>query len=91
MSGSGVNKVRVAISVTVDTKADLDRIIAQELEDDQCHDRPERSKSETLKMVLRKGVAPGNKNTRSPTRSQVADLRRCSDRILATCGTRCGS
>ena len=38
-----------------DTKALLDGIIQQELELDGCSDRPERSKSMILEMVLLKG------------------------------------
>ena len=52
---SGANKVRVDISVTADTKANLDNVIALELEDDRSRERPERSKSEILEMVLMKG------------------------------------
>ena len=55
MSREGANKVRVDINVTADTKALLDAVIADELEEDRCNDRPERSKSEILEMVLRKG------------------------------------
>ena len=55
MSDSGANKVRVDISVTADTKTHLDNVIAQELEDDRSRDRPERSKSEILEMIIRKG------------------------------------
>jgi hypothetical protein len=51
----GANKVRVDISVSADTKTLLDAIIADEVEEDRSRDRPERSKSEILEMVLRKG------------------------------------
>ncbi|MGP8069243.1 MAG: hypothetical protein ACLP5V_05085 [Candidatus Bathyarchaeia archaeon] len=49
---SGANKVRVDISVTADTKAHLDHLIATELEDNRSRDRPERSRSKVLEMVL---------------------------------------
>jgi hypothetical protein len=52
----GANKVRVDINVTAETKHLLDGIVASELEDDRSSDRPERSKSEILEMVLRKGI-----------------------------------
>jgi len=55
MSREGANKVRVDINVTADTKTLLDAVIADELEEDRCNDRPERSKSEILEMILRKG------------------------------------
>jgi hypothetical protein len=41
--------------MSADTKADLDHVIATELEEDRSRDRPERSKSEILEMILRKG------------------------------------
>lgn len=57
MSGAnGRNKVRVDINVTAQTNDLLDGIVASELEDDRRNDRPERSKSEILEMVLRKGA-----------------------------------
>jgi hypothetical protein len=57
MSGAnGHNKVRVDINVTAETKRLLDGIIDFEQQDDRRNDRPERSKSEVLEMVLRKGA-----------------------------------
>ena len=54
--GGGANKVRVDINLTADTKRLLDGIVASELEDDRANDRPERSRSEVLEMILRKGA-----------------------------------
>jgi hypothetical protein len=51
----GANKVRIDINVTADTKRLLDELRQFELAEDRNHDRPERSKSEILEMVLRKG------------------------------------
>jgi hypothetical protein len=57
MSGAnGHNKVRVDINVTAETKRLLDGIIDFEQQEDRKNDRPERSKSEVLEMVLRKGA-----------------------------------
>lgn len=50
-----MNKVRVDINVSGDTKTLLDGIIQQELELDGYSDRPKRSKSAILEMVLLKG------------------------------------
>lgn len=52
----GANKIRVDINVTAETKRLLDGIVDLELQDDKANDRPERSKSEILEMVLRKGA-----------------------------------
>jgi len=41
--------------MAAETKALLDTLIADELEEDRSRDRPERSQSEILEMVLRKG------------------------------------
>jgi hypothetical protein len=51
----GANKVRVDINMTAETKRLLDDIIDHELEQDRKNDRPARSKSEILEMVVRKG------------------------------------
>jgi hypothetical protein len=53
--GAG-NKVRVDINVSAETKRQLDGIIDIELQDDRENDRPERSKSEVLEMIMRKGI-----------------------------------
>jgi len=52
----GMAKVRVEANITTETKHLLDQILASELETDRRQDRPERSKSEILEMVLRKGA-----------------------------------
>lgn len=52
---NGINKIRVDISMTTHTKANLDSVVAAELEEDRSRDRPERSQSEILEMVLMKG------------------------------------
>jgi len=49
-------KVRVEANITTETKHLLDQILASELEADRREERPERSNSEILEMVLRKGV-----------------------------------
>ena len=56
VNGAAANKVRVDINVTAETKHLLDGIVASELEDDRQNDRPERSRSEVLEMILRKGA-----------------------------------
>ena len=56
MSREGANKVRVDINLTADTKRLLDGIVDVELREDRNNDRPERSRSEILEMVLRKGA-----------------------------------
>lgn len=57
MSGAnGHNKVRVDINVTAETKRLLDGIIEFEQQEDRKNDRPERSKSEVLETVLRRGA-----------------------------------
>jgi hypothetical protein len=53
---NGQNKVRVDINVSRETKLALDQILDAELAEDRRRDRPERSKSEVLEMVLRKGI-----------------------------------
>jgi hypothetical protein len=53
---NGHNKVRVDINVSRETKLALDRILDAELQEDRRGDRPERSKSDVLEMVLRKGI-----------------------------------
>jgi hypothetical protein len=50
------NKVRVDVNVTAQTKHLLDGIVTAELEDDKANDRPERSRSMILEMILRKGA-----------------------------------
>jgi hypothetical protein len=52
----GASKIRVDINVSAQTKQQLDAIIDCELEDDHNHDRPERSRSEILEMIIRKGI-----------------------------------
>lgn len=52
----GANKVRVDINVTVSTLAQLKVILTEELDWDEENDRPPRSRSEILEMVLRKGI-----------------------------------
>jgi hypothetical protein len=56
LSREASNKVRVDVNVTAQTKELLDKIVNIELEEDRQNDRPERSKSEILEMVLRKGA-----------------------------------
>ena len=49
-------KTRVDINITAETKARLDEILDAEWAEDRGGDRPERSKSEILEMILRKGI-----------------------------------
>jgi hypothetical protein len=49
-------KIRVHINCSADTKATVDSILEYEWEQDRVNDRPKRSKSEILKMILRKGA-----------------------------------
>lgn len=53
---TGANKLRVDINVTAETKQLLDKIVGLELQEDRENDRPDRSRSEILEMVLRKGA-----------------------------------
>jgi len=55
LADSGLKKVRVDINVTADTKTLFDIILTDELEADRSNDRPKRSKSEILEMIIRKG------------------------------------
>ena len=52
----GAVKTRVDINITAQTKLELDEILAAEWAEDRGGDRPERSKSEILEMILRKGI-----------------------------------
>jgi len=49
------NKARFDVNVTAETKRMLEEILEFELAEDRRHDRPERTKSEILEMVWRKG------------------------------------
>ena len=68
-TNGAANKIRVDINVTAETKRLLDGIVDSELEDDRRHERPERSKSMILEMVLRKGTRAWQKE-RYPERFQ---------------------
>ncbi len=63
---NGHNKVRVDINVSQETKQALDQILDAELSADRRGDRPERSKSEILEMVLRKGIRAWGEISRVP-------------------------
>ena len=52
-----MSKVRVEANITTATKRRLDEIIAEELEKDRRQERPERSKSAILEMVLMMGCS----------------------------------
>ena len=55
-SAGAKNKLRVDINVTAETKRQLDGIVTSERENDRRSDRPERSKSAILEMILKKGI-----------------------------------
>jgi hypothetical protein len=61
---TGANKLRVDINVTAETKQLLDRIVGLELQEDRENDRPDRSRSEILEMVLRKGAKAWKQHVR---------------------------
>jgi len=52
----GAVKTRVDINVTRETKIQVDEVLNADRVKDRREDRPERSKSEILKMILRKGI-----------------------------------
>lgn len=49
-------KRRLDITVSRECKESIQRIIEVELQDDATNDRPSRTKSAIIEMVLRKGV-----------------------------------
>ena len=49
-------KRRVDITLSRECRDSIERIIQAELEDDALHDRPARTRSAIVEMVLRKGV-----------------------------------
>jgi hypothetical protein len=55
-TNGAANKIRVDINVTRETKIQLDEVLEAEWVNDRSSDRPERSKSEILEMILRKGI-----------------------------------
>lgn len=55
-STSSEPRRRLDITLSQPCRESVDRIIHAELEDDALHDRPARTKSAIIEMVLRKGV-----------------------------------
>ena len=55
-TNGAANKVREDVNITRETKHLLDEIVDIELELDRRNDRPERSRSVILEMILRKGI-----------------------------------
>jgi hypothetical protein len=53
---NGSAKVRFDINVTAETSHLLNEIIKFEQQDDEKNDRPLRSKSQILEMVVKKGI-----------------------------------
>lgn len=79
MTREAANKVRVDINVTAQTKQLLDGIVTAEHQDDWVNDRPERSRSMILEMILRKGAKVWNQTRHheqpeSPKRPQLSPI-----------------